>query len=85
MGLQSNGDRPAVASTVTVTFTPDGQMQLSVEGDAGPPKLWAAARLIELWGDSEFTAQQLANAEAQQRPADGGRIVNPFGGRKGGS
>ena len=48
--------------TITVTFTPDGQMGLHAEG-VGPPQLWAAARLLETWGDSEFAAQLMAAQE----------------------
>jgi len=79
MESPSNGAEPEQETpTITVTFTPEGQMQLTTRG-VGPPQMWAAARLIELWGDSEFTVAQMAAAE--QAGKSGGRIVVPGAGK----
>jgi hypothetical protein len=77
MESPSNGAEPTVVPSVSVTFSPDGQMRLETAGGVGPPQLWAAARLIELWGDSEFTAQQIGASQIRDR------IVRPDGGRSG--
>lgn len=65
---ETNGAAAERLHEIRVTFSPDGNMALHAEG-VGPPQFWAAARLVELWGDSEFASQQLAAA------GGAGRIV----------
>ena len=55
---------------VTVTITPDGQMQISTSRMTAP-NLWAAGRLLELMGDANFTEDQ--KRVAATRP----QIVTP--------
>jgi hypothetical protein len=82
----TNGAEPKTLPFVRITFHPDGQMELHTEG-VGPPQLWAAARLVELWGDSEFTVQQIAaSGQGTDSPlvVPGGKGRNGFGMLRGG-
>ena len=76
--MTSNGNEPTQPQpTITIRFTPDGQMELHAEG-VGPPQLWAASRMLETWGDSEFASQMIA----AQEHGKGRAIMTPSGIRR---
>jgi hypothetical protein len=79
---QSENGSGTTGPVITIGFTPDGQMELHAEGGVGPPQLWAAAKLLETWGDSEFASQMLAAKEHGSKlaiPGQGPRSLRRIG------